>query len=86
MTTSLSDRQKEIIERLFRDGSAQDVIQKVLNEELSFSEIENVINVIHREFSLHGLLPNYEPNEYGRKLEALLDIVNRPRLAPKADQ
>jgi hypothetical protein len=34
---------------------------------------------------MHGLLPNYEPNEYGLELEALLNIVNRPRLARRAD-
>jgi hypothetical protein len=85
MATTLSDRQKEIVKSLFSNGTAQSVIQKVLTEQLSFSEIENVVNIIHREFSMHGLLPNYEPNEYGLELEALLNIVNRPRLARRAD-
>ena len=66
-------------------GSTQGVSQEILAEQLSFSEIEDVIDILHREFSLHGPLPGYEPNEYGLELEALLDIVNRPRLVGTVD-
>jgi hypothetical protein len=85
MTTDLSDRQKEIIEKLCGDGRAQIVIQKIITEQLSFSEIENICNIINDEFLLRGLLSSYEPNAYGLELEALLDEVNRPRLARRPD-
>ena len=29
---------------------------------------------------LKGILPSFEPNQYGLELENLLDVINRPRL------
>lgn len=85
MVGNLSDRQKEIIQKLYGAGSAQDLLQRMLAEQLSFREIEEVCLGINDEFLMRGLLPDFEPSEYGLEPEALLDIVNRQRLRPEAN-
>lgn len=44
------------------------------------SDIGALCDVINAEFMMEGILPNFEPNEYGLELEKLLDVINRPRL------
>jgi hypothetical protein len=86
MAIKLSDRQKEIIVRLYGEAAAHSLVQRISSERLSFAEIEKVSLRINEEFLMHGLGLNYEPNEYGLELDALLDTVSRPRLRRGADQ
>ncbi|KFI25662.1 hypothetical protein CG50_04915 [Paenirhodobacter enshiensis] len=46
----------------------------------TFSEIDILCDLINAEFMMEGILPTYEPNEYGVELESLLDLINRSRL------
>jgi hypothetical protein len=37
-------------------------------------------DLISNEFMLNGIQESFEPNDYGKELERLLDAVNRGRL------
>lgn len=76
----LTSRQVEILSSLHFPEGAQTIVLKIEAETLSFQEIERVCGVINAEFTLKGLLPDFEPNKYGLELEDLLDVVNRPRI------
>lgn len=86
MATNLSNRQEEIIAKLYGTASAPSLVQRILTEQLAVAEIEDVSLRINEEFLTHGLGLDYEPNEYGLELDALLEIVNRPRLRQGADK
>ncbi len=51
-----------------------------MNEKISSNEIDELCELISNEFMMNGIQESYEPNEYGRELEKLLDAVNRGRL------
>ena len=82
MNILLTDRQKEIINRLRLNGmGANDVaFDNLENGQMSVENIETLCGVINAEFMMEGILPNFEPNAYGIELENLLDVINRPRV------
>lgn len=52
---------------------------KLLNEKISSSDIDELCELISNEFMLNGIQESFEPNDHGRELERLLDAVNRGR-------
>jgi len=54
--------------------------EKLIRSSISSSEIDELCELISNESMLNGIEGNFEPNDYGRKLEHLLDAVNRDRL------
>ena len=79
----LTERQLEILQHI-RDkavGNKRQLLEHVLDNSHAKNDIEAVCKIINDEFLMHGILDEkYNPNEYGRELEGLLDIVNKPRL------
>jgi hypothetical protein len=82
MKMTLTNRQKEIMISLrIKDAEKNSVIfNNFENGEISLSEINILCNFINDEFMMKGILPTFEPNEYGLELERLLDLINKPRL------
>jgi hypothetical protein len=83
MKLTLTDRQRKIISILSvkdagKNAAAFDNLEK---GEVTFSEIDALCGLINAEFMMEGILPTFEPNEYGLELESLLDLINRPRLS-----
>jgi len=83
MKLAPTDRQKEILSSLRvkdagKNTAAFDSLEK---GELTFSEIDVLCGLVNAEFMMEGILPTFEPNEYGLELERLLDLINRPRLS-----
>lgn len=83
MKLTLTDRQKEILSNLRvkdtgKNAAAFDSLEK---EAMTLSEIDALCGLINAEFMMEGILPTFEPNEYGLELERLLDLINRPRLS-----
>lgn len=71
--------------RLLRDtrsGEERLLFDRVLDGNLPKASIQAVCEMINDEFLMKGIKPDYSPNEYGYELEALLDVVNRPRVLP----
>ncbi|MCR1767612.1 hypothetical protein [Burkholderia glumae] len=83
MKLALTDRQKEILSslRLKDAGKNAAAFDNVEKGEMTFSEIDALCGLINAEFMMEGILPTFEPNEYGLELERLLDLINRPRLS-----
>ena len=54
--------------------------EKLMTKKISSNEIDELCELISNEFIVNGIQESYEPNEYGRELEKLLDAVNRGRL------
>ena len=82
MNILLTDRQKEIINRLrVNDAGANSIaFDNLESGQMSTENIEALCGVINAEFMIEGILPNFEPNAYGIELENLLDVINRPRV------
>ncbi len=59
----------------------EDIVKRVNQGRLSHSEIQEICLKINDEYHINGILPNWEPNQYGKCLEEILDIVNHPRVA-----
>lgn len=55
--------------------------EKAMEGTLSPAEIDMLCEVISNEMMISGIEKTFEPNEYGKELEVLLDAVNRPRLS-----
>ncbi|MEA9393598.1 hypothetical protein SJI19_24275 [Acerihabitans sp. TG2] len=54
--------------------------EKLFYGTISSDEIGELCELISNEFLMNGIEENFEPNSYGRELEALMDVVNRRRL------
>ncbi|MGC6388433.1 hypothetical protein ACMV8I_12335 [Ewingella sp. S1.OA.A_B6] len=79
MSNILTLRHQQIIATLC--GSDHSMIaSKIMNNLLTPNEIEDLCGLISNEFMLNGITEDFEPSEYGKELETLLDIVNRKRL------
>lgn len=81
MTTHpLTDRQKTILINVLKDHDTPLWIAKIESESLGHDRIERLCNLLSGEFHMNGIDENFEPNSHGVEVEALLDVVNRPRL------
>jgi len=54
--------------------------EKLIYGTMSSDEIDELCELISNEFLMNGIGEDFEPNSYGRELEALMDVVNRKRL------
>lgn len=83
MKLTLTERQKEIVSslRVKDEGKNSAAFDGLERGEMTFSEIDALCGLINAEFMMEGILPTFEPNEYGLELEKLLDLINRPRLS-----
>jgi hypothetical protein len=83
MSLALTNRQIEIVSNLrIKDAGKNTAAFDSLNAgEMTFFEIDAICGLINAEFMMEGILPTFEPNEYGLELERLLDLINRPRLS-----
>jgi hypothetical protein len=82
MKIDLTNRQKLIVHSLNSNSSENlDAILKDLeNGFLVIENVEDICTLINEEFMIRGILPSFEPNDYGYELETLLDVVNSVRL------
>jgi hypothetical protein len=83
MKLALTDRQNEIISNLrVKDaGKNAAAFDSLVAGEMTFAEIDVICGLVNAEFMMEGILPTFEPNEYGLELERLLDLINKPRLS-----
>jgi hypothetical protein len=81
----LTKRQLEILHYLRESADKDDkyILDKSINGSLKNIEIETVCRVINDEYLMRGVEKDYRPNGYGRELEELLDVINRPRLTSR---
>ena len=82
MKISLNDDQEKLLLKLFDSHGIKQFSEndKLTRKNLSKIEIDQLCELISDEFMLNGIEEDFEPNEYGRQLESLLDAVNRERL------
>ena len=78
----------EIIKKVFPNIDLHTFICRIENNELAHSEIEEACLALNSEFLMNGIDEAYEANDYGKEIEAVIDIVNRPRLglAPRSEK
>ncbi len=77
-----SDRQIEILKSM-RDNLScddRDLLNKTMIGSLPFEYIGHVCELLNGEFLMNGINEHFEATPYGKEVEAILDIVNRPRL------
>lgn len=82
MKISLIPRQKDILRalRAKNHGEHSHILENLDKGDIEPENIEPVCGIINEEYMMKGIEPSFEPNDYGRELEGLLDVVNRPRL------
>ena len=74
----LSARQIQLMRDIF-GAEAVDWIRGIEDENLSFSAIEESCNMLSAKFHMNGIDQDFEANDYGIEIEALIDVLNRPR-------
>lgn len=82
MNEFLSLRQQNLITSLCNGGdtSKKSLAAKAIVGTLTTGEIEELCSLISNEFMLNGITESFEPNDYGKELEDLLDAVNNCRM------
>jgi hypothetical protein len=82
MKIELTNRQKQIVHSLKSEnsGNLEAILKDLETGFLVIENVENICTLINEEFMIKGVLPSFEPNDYGYELETLLDVVNRFRL------
>lgn len=82
MSFSLTNDQLQLLLGLCRSAGPLQLYlaEKLMNEKISSVDIDKLCELISNEFMINGIEENFEPSDYGRKLETLLDAVNRGRL------
>lgn len=82
MSFSLTEEQTQLLLSLCRAAGAHSLFlaERLMNSSITSHQIDELCELISNEFILNGLEENFESNDYGRRLEYLLDAVNRGRL------
>jgi hypothetical protein len=82
MNERLNFRQQNLITNLCSEGDASKraLAAKAIVGTLTTDEIEELCSLISNEFMLNGITESFEPNDYGKELEELLDAVNKSRV------
>ena len=77
-----TERQIEILKNLEKKLEPQDmyILTKTIEGSLPKSDIEAVCQIINNEYLMRGINDSFNPNDYGKELEILIDFVNRPRI------
>jgi len=83
MNFSLNDEQRELLAFLRdkNDGMHTIVFESVLQGSVDDKYMAVLCNLINEEFMMEGIDENFEPTQYGRDLESLLDVINRYRIS-----
>ena len=78
----MTDLQIKILMSLRDKGVPEDaaLLDDVIHNRLDMNNIQRVCEIINDEYLLKGIEEDYSPNEYGRKLEEILNKVNALRL------
>ena len=88
MIVKLTDSELALVKQVFNSQNNSDfvLLNKIINMlDLSHAELSAIVDdIIGSELSSNGFLSNYEPSEYGLKLEALLDKFNLARINYKS--
>ncbi len=79
MNQKLTEQHQGIMQSIFGHDAAK-WIERVEGERLTFPQIEYVCSKLLADFHMNGIDANFEANSYGKTIEDLIDIVNRPRL------
>lgn len=79
---NLTERQVEILKSLEEKVEAKDMrlLEAIIEGSLPDRDIDAVCQLINNEHLMYGINKSYEPNDYGRELENLIDVVNRSRI------
>lgn len=82
MNNVLTERQRELVRSLCASTNSRKTYlgNKAIEGTLSSAQIEILCELISNEMMMNGIEETFEPNEYGKELEELLDAVNWPRL------
>lgn len=80
MNVKLTALQVEILEQVFKDRDAAQWIAAIEHESLNPGQVEEACDLLSGEFHMNGIDQNFEATSYGKQIELLLDLVNRPRL------
>jgi hypothetical protein len=80
MSQKLTNPQIEIIRKVFPNGDFLAFIHRIENGDLSHAEIEEACLMLNDEFLLNGIDEEFEATIYGKEIEDVIDIINRPRL------
>lgn len=72
--TRLSRQEKELLHQVIerRASSLIRVVQELEKEKLTTEEREALRGILADELSDHGLKEDWEPNEYGRRIDDLI--------------
>lgn len=83
MTFSLTCEQRELLVFLKnKSGRMHDItFESALQGSIDDVCMAELCNLINEEFMMEGIDENFEPTQYGRKLESLLDVINRSRIS-----
>lgn len=78
----LTERHRELLRALSQAAAREEglSIERVIGNAADVGDIEAVCKLINDEYLMHGIDGDCEPNAYGRELNELLNVVNRPRL------
>lgn len=83
MREVLDTKQLSDLHRICRKfGVDVALIDKVTSRRIMSREVDLLCEVINNEFLTSGIDKDFEANDYGREMEALLDAVNAVRLRP----
>lgn len=82
MISALTEDQVRLLMGLCGSAGAHSLClaKKLVSSSISSSEVDELCELISNELMLNGIEESFEPNDYGHKLEHLLDAVNSTRL------
>lgn len=83
MTFSLTFEQRELLIFLRNKSGGVHAIafESALQGSIDDVCMDRLCNLINEEFMMEGIDETFEPTQYGRKLESLLDVINRSRIS-----
>jgi hypothetical protein len=80
MIEELSSRQKLLLKEICDKSQNVHLFDRCEASSFSSEDVETICALVSNEMMMNGIDKNFEPSEYGKELESLIDMVNRGRL------
>lgn len=80
--SNLTNKEIYILKTIMEKSDRNDakILKAAIDGIIEINNIQRLCELINEEFLMEGIREDFEPNEYGKEIAAILNKINAPRL------